>query len=84
MRIHAALGISEVWRWHGDALEIWRLQPDGEYQEVPQSVLLPMLPIPGFKRFLDLRNERNETEIVREFRRWVQAGFSATDDSTPP
>jgi Uma2 family endonuclease len=83
MRIHAALGISEVWRWHGEALEIWRLLPDGEYREALESALLPMLPIAGLKRFLDQRNERNETGIIRAFRRWVREGFPTTKESDP-
>jgi Uma2 family endonuclease len=83
MRIHAALGIPEVWRWHGEALEIWRLQPDGEYREESQSTLLPMLPISGLRRFLDQRNDRNETEIIRAFRRWVREGLPSTRGSDP-
>jgi Uma2 family endonuclease len=82
MRVHAAIGIAEVWRWHGDRFEIWRLLPDGEYHLVERSVILPMLPISGLKRFLSLRHERNETELVREFRQWVAAGFP-TAESRP-
>ena len=83
MRIHGALGIPEVWRWHGDTLEIWRLQPDGEYREASQSALLPMLPIAGLKRFLDQRDEHNETEIIRAFRRWVRERFPPAQGSDP-
>jgi Uma2 family endonuclease len=74
MGIHAALGIAEVWRWYGDRLEVWQLR-DGEYHEVERSAILPMLPIAGLRRFLSLRHERNETDLVREFRQWVGAGF---------
>jgi Uma2 family endonuclease len=74
MSIHAAIGIAEVWRWHGDCLEVWQLR-DGEYHEVERSAILPMLPLSGLRRFLSLRDERNETDLVREFRQWVGAGF---------
>jgi Uma2 family endonuclease len=74
MGIHATLGIAEVWRWHGDHLEVWQLR-EGKYHEVERSAILPMLPIEGLGRFLSLRHERNETDLVREFRQWVGAGF---------
>ena len=76
MGIHAKFGIGEVWRWHGDQLEVWQLR-EGEYHDVERSAILPMLPTAGLRRFLSQRHEHNETDLVREFRQWVAAGFPA-------
>ncbi len=42
--IYTALGVPELWRWHEDKLDLLRLDPAGQYGEVPASRALPGFP----------------------------------------
>ncbi|MDH3719685.1 MAG: Uma2 family endonuclease [Planctomycetota bacterium] len=71
MSIYAALGIPEVWRYDGAAIRVQRLQEDGHYREVEQSLNFPGLLMSGFNDYLGQRNESDETTWIRSFRAWV-------------
>ena len=43
LRIYAALGVPEVWRFDGEDLTIHLRQPDGSYVESERSLALPFL-----------------------------------------
>jgi hypothetical protein len=49
-----------------------KLGDDGQYATVAQSPSLPMVPLAGLIRFLDLLSEIDEREWVKAFREWVK------------
>lgn len=67
MEICARLQVPEVWRFDGEALRIYLLQPDGKYAESPTSNCLPFLPIRELLPFLELDPLVDETTRARQF-----------------
>ncbi len=72
--IYSALGIPEVWRYEGESLRLYILHDDG-YNEVQQSTALPQLPIENLTVVLRQRSSVGETQLIRQFRRWVRRTF---------
>ena len=73
MSIYAALGIPEVWRFDGEALEVHRLAPDGAYGLAEQSGAFTFLPIAELVVFLRDCEDTNDTSLFRSFRSWVRS-----------
>lgn len=73
MGSHAALGIAEVWPYHGSTLHIYRLQPDQIYAQVDQSDALPGLLATDILRFIEQSARLDDTALIRAFRQWVHA-----------
>jgi Uma2 family endonuclease len=71
LEIYAALGITEVWRYAGDSVTIYRLHEDGHYAPSPTSAALPQFPIQELNRLLRSRGLRSETQLARRFRKWI-------------
>lgn len=69
--VYAALRVPEIWRYDGDSLRVFILQPDGGYAGSDHSLNLPQLAPGQVAHFLALRAEKRETEWARTFRRWV-------------
>ncbi len=72
--IYSALGIPEVWRYEGESLRLYILHDDG-YNEVQQSTALPQLAIENLTDVLRQRSSVGETQLIRQFRRWVRRTF---------
>ena len=73
MDIYAALGVPEVWRFDGEALQVDQLQADGTYAPVQQSLSLPVLPLDEVVRWLHLMDKiGNYTKWGRLLREWVR------------
>ncbi|MBI4858676.1 MAG: Uma2 family endonuclease [Candidatus Riflebacteria bacterium] len=72
LRIYAALGVTEVWKYDGQRLCVYRLQPDARYLEVRESASFPFLPLDELTRFLSQRQGTTETQLLRAFREWVR------------
>jgi hypothetical protein len=70
--ICAAIGIREVWRYDGSAVEVHVLRDDGEYAVSNASVVFPQFPIAELNRVLQQRSEQSETRIARDFRQWIR------------
>ncbi|MGA1623837.1 MAG: Uma2 family endonuclease [Synechocystis sp.] len=71
--IYSNLGVPEIWRFNGDRLRVFVLNPvSQQYQEVDLSPTFPFLPperIPGLiQRSLAI----GETAALREFRQWLR------------
>jgi Uma2 family endonuclease len=73
MAIFAALGVSEFWRWHADALHILRLTLDGQYAVISSSQALSGFPCEGLVQLIQRRASTDETTLIREFRVTCQA-----------
>lgn len=68
--IYQALGIPEIWRYHGDEFEIFVLK-SGEYVKADQSEQLPGFPVQVACELLQHRAELNQSAIIRKFRKWL-------------
>ena len=73
MPIYAALGVSELWRWHEDKLHMLRLDSDGQYIEESASRALPGFPCERLTELIKRRTAADETTLIREFRAACQA-----------
>lgn len=72
LEICRSLGIAEVWRYHGQRLEIHVLHADGHYQIEEVSHVLPQFPVAELTRLLGLRDAQSETQLAKSFRAWVR------------
>jgi Uma2 family endonuclease len=75
--IYAAMNVPEVWQYDGQSVRVQLLGSEGNYAESPQSKAFPFLPMPEVTRFLALRSTLNETDLMRQFRTWVQGRIAA-------
>lgn len=74
MRIYAALGVLEVWRWRRGELTAWSLDGD-KYVQREFSLNLPMLRVKELEPFLDFELAADESAWIRQFRTWVREHF---------
>src|SRR5262245_55066749 len=72
LRVYARLG-GEVWRWNGKAVVVHLLAPAGAYEEGNRSLLFPWLPMTELARFIERRNELDETTLMHAFRDWLRS-----------
>jgi Uma2 family endonuclease len=72
LRIYAALGVPEIWRWRKKGLTAYSLGADGEYVEREFSLNLPKLRVKDLEAFLDFEISADETAWIRNFRVWVR------------
>jgi Uma2 family endonuclease len=72
LAVLAALGVPEVWRFDGTALQIGLLQPGGEYHWGDRSAAFPALPTPEIVRFVQMWHSSDHLGVVRAFRAWVR------------
>lgn len=75
MRIYAALGVPEVWRWRRKGLTAYSLNNEGKFVERELSLNLPMLRVKDLEPFLDFELAADETTWIRNFRAWVRERF---------
>lgn len=75
LEIYAALGVPEVWRFHGEAIEVLLLQPGGHYETSQVSLSFPTLPMRQLSAFVMRCYTMRETDLVRSFVEWVRAGM---------
>ena len=71
--IYAAIGVPELWRYNGNKLEVFVLQPsDRDYQSLTQSPTFPWMPLDVIPRFIRQSLVDGETATLRAFRAWVR------------
>ena len=78
LRIYAALGVPEIWRWRKKGLAAYSLGADGKYVECEFSLNLPMLRVKDLQPFLEFELAADETAWIRKFRAWVRERFTAS------
>ncbi|MGH9799025.1 MAG: Uma2 family endonuclease, partial [Blastocatellia bacterium] len=69
--IYAGLGVKELWRFDGKALEFYRLS-NGHYDSIRKSDLFPFLPPDALPAFLAQGLNEGIVAMRRAFRDWVQ------------
>lgn len=70
--IYAALGVREVWRFDGQALQFLHLQADGSFQPRDTSLNFPGLTLAAIARFLEQARDSDKTMWIRSFRAYVR------------
>jgi len=71
--IYAAIGVPELWRYNGNKLEVFVLQPSSQdYQQVNQSPAFSWMPLDIIPRFICQSLVDGETATLRAFRAWVR------------
>lgn len=75
LRIYAALGVPEVWRWRRKGLTTYSRNNEGKFVERELSLNLPMLRVKDLEPFLDFELAADETTWIRNFRAWVHERF---------
>lgn len=75
MRIYAALGVPEIWRWRTRGLTAHVLGAGRKYHEQEFSLNLPMLRVKDLEAFLDFQSAADESAWIRGFRLWVRDKF---------
>jgi Uma2 family endonuclease len=72
LNIHAALGVREVWRFDGNAIQFLHLQADGSYHPHDSSLNFQDLDLAVVARFLERALDSDKTAWVRSFRAHVR------------
>ena len=70
--IYAALGVSELWRYDGERLQVLILGADGKFEPSSSSLSFPSLPLDAFARFIDQGRGADQTAWIKGFRTWVR------------
>jgi len=71
LKLFAAMGVPEVWRYDGEKLQMFELA-EAEYAPCERSRSLPELTAITINGILERRFEMGETAIIREFRLSLQ------------
>jgi Uma2 family endonuclease len=72
LSIYAALRVGEVWRFDGQALQVYRLRGDGSYEQCQRSPTFPGVPLARLVEFLLQATETDDMTLLRAFRAWVR------------
>jgi len=75
LRIYAALGVPEIWRWRKSGLTAYSLAEGGKYVEREFSLNLPMLRVKDLEPFVEFEVSADESAWLRQFRAWVRERF---------
>jgi Uma2 family endonuclease len=71
--IYARLGVPEVWRYSEDGLSVRLLTANGIYADSSTRRVFPFLPMTAFASFIPNLIDRDETQVLLEFREWVRS-----------
>jgi Uma2 family endonuclease len=69
--IYRALGVPEVWRFDGENMTFLALL-NGDYQEIPQSIALPLVTPAILEHWLVQATTMGETSWAKAIRVWVR------------
>ncbi len=74
--IYAAIGVPEIWRFDGKTLRFYSLQSDRTYADQPTSASFAGLRPADLVSYLDLFDQRDETQRLHAFVQWFQEARS--------
>lgn len=72
LKLYAAIGIPEFWRYNGTVLQIYVLS-GGQYSEVQLSPTFALIPVKEIPRFIQESRKNGEISTTRAFRNWVMS-----------
>lgn len=72
LRIYAALGVPEVWRYDGNSFTVLVLGANGKYKTKTKSLAFPRLPLTEFARFVAKLGSDDEVQLIKEFTAWIR------------
>ncbi|MDZ8087643.1 MAG: Uma2 family endonuclease [Nostoc sp. DedQUE12b] len=78
LKLYAAMGFPEFWRYNGSVLRVYTLA-GGQYSEVQTSPTFVSVSVKEIPRFIQEAKKNGEIATTRAFRVWVQQKISARD-----
>ncbi len=72
IRIYAAIGVPEIWRFNGKTLRFCHLQPDGNYVDGLTSRSFPFLHPTDLLPHMAIDDTRDETTRLRQYVNWLR------------
>ncbi|MCC5600082.1 Uma2 family endonuclease [Nostoc favosum] len=75
LRLYAAMGVPEFWRYNGSVLRVYTLA-GGQYSEVETSPTFAPVSVKEIPRFIQEAKKNGEIATTRVFRVWVQEKIS--------
>ncbi|WP_066424663.1 Uma2 family endonuclease [Anabaena sp. 4-3] len=71
LKLYAAMGVPEFWRYNGSTLRIYTLV-EGQYSEAEISLTFAPVPVREIPQFLVAAKQNGEVSTTRAFRAWVR------------
>lgn len=71
LKLYAAMGIPEFWRYNGTTLRVYILA-NGQYSETQTSPTFAVIPIKEIPRFIEESKKIGQIAVTRAFRTWVK------------
>ncbi|TAF05389.1 MAG: hypothetical protein EAZ77_14185 [Nostocales cyanobacterium] len=75
LKLYAAMGISEFWRYNGTKLRIYILT-NGQYSETQISPTFAPIQITAIPRFIQESKKIGQMSATRAFRNWVKLAIN--------
>jgi Uma2 family endonuclease len=70
-RLHAALGVPELWRYRRKTLEVYQLLEE-RYERCGESRAFPFLPIDEIPRLIEQSQESGQRSVVKIFQQRIR------------
>lgn len=78
LKLYAAMGVPEFWRYNGSVLRVYTLA-GGQYSEVETSPTFTPVSVKEIPQFMQEAKKNGEIATTRAFRAWVQQKISARE-----
>ncbi len=78
LKLYAAMGVPEFWRYNGNVLRVYTLA-GGQYSEVETSPTFAPVLVKEIPQFIQQAKKNGEIATTRVFRAWVQQKISGAD-----
>ena len=72
LKLYAAFGVPEVWRYDGQRIEVFTLGPKHRYLPSAESICFPGIPVDEMSRVLGQVTAERETVLILSFRHYVR------------
>ncbi|MBD1931905.1 MULTISPECIES: Uma2 family endonuclease [Cyanophyceae] len=79
LQIYSQLGVSEVWRYVGQTVEINQLQA-GIYNLCENSPTFPFVSVEIINQFLQQAETQDDTTFIRTWRKWIREKLREKED----
>jgi Uma2 family endonuclease len=72
MKIYAALGVPEIWRYDGARFFVYALESSHKCDRVFRSIAFPEFPIALIESNMETRSDETDLQAIRRFRKLVR------------